>query len=416
MPAFKKVSKTGVIFVTSEATKLGFYRGNPEWCNFGQGQPEVGQLKDGLQRIKSINVDQLDNEYAPSAGLKELRQQIADTYNELYRKNKQSKYTFENVSIAAGGRTLLTRMAASLDNVNLGHFLPDYTAYEELLSTFNTFNTIPIMLKPEDGYQFTTQNLRDEIMGKGLRALLISNPCNPTGATIHGRQLKDWVNTCTELECNAIMDEFYSSYVWEGVSEGETLSCAKYINDVNDDGIVIVNGLGKNWRYPGYRIAWAIGPKQTITSLNSAGSFLDGGAPRPLQKAAVPLLTPESWTKETKAIQKTFSHKRQVMLNGLREIGVTFDREPGGSFYLWGDVSELPGGLNTGMEFLRAALEVQVIAVPGSFFDINPGKRMKKAGSRFNNYLRFSYGPDIKVIETGLQRLKEMIENHKQNV
>tara|TARA_B100000131_G_scaffold307530_1_gene335857 strand:+ start:43 stop:1284 length:1242 start_codon:yes stop_codon:yes gene_type:complete len=413
MTSFKKVSKTGVIFVTSEASKLGFYRGNPEWCNFGQGQPEVGKLPDGLDRIKNIEIQQLDNEYSPSAGLKELRRQIADTYNELYRKNKKSKYTIENVSIASGGRAMLTRMAASLDNVNLGHFLPDYTAYEELLSTFGTFNTIPIMLKPEDGYQFTTQNLRDEIMGKGLGAILISNPCNPTGATIHGRQLKDWVNTCTELECNAIMDEFYSSYVWEGVSKGETLSCAKYIEDVNEDGIVIVNGLGKNWRYPGYRIAWAIGPKQIITSLNSAGSFLDGGAPRPLQKAAIELLTPESWTKETIAIQNTFSKKRQLMLDGLREIGITFDREPGGSFYLWGNVSELPDGLNTGMEFLKSALDVKVIVVPGAFFDINPGKRMKKAGSRLNNYIRFSYGPDIKTLEVGLQRLKEMVNKNK---
>ena len=413
MTPFKKVSKTGVIFVTSEASKLGFYRGNPEWCNFGQGQPEVGKLPGGLDRIESIEIPQLDNEYSPSAGLKQLREQIANTYNELYRKNKKSKYTFENVSIAAGGRTLLTRMAASLDSVNLGHFLPDYTAYEELLSTFTTFNTIPIMLSPEDGYQFTTQNLRDEIMGKGLGALLISNPCNPTGATIHGRQLKDWVNTCTELECNAIMDEFYSSYVWEGVTKGETLSCAKYIKDVNEDGIVIVNGLGKNWRYPGYRIAWAIGPKQIITSLNSAGSFLDGGAPRPLQKAAIQLLTPEAWTKETIAIQDVFSKKRQLMLDGLRDIGVTFDREPGGSFYLWGNVSDLPEGLNTGMEFLRAALKVKVIAVPGSFFDINPGKRIKKAGSRFNNYLRFSYGPDIETLEVGLKRLKEMVNEAK---
>ena len=413
MSSFKKVSKTGVIFVTSEASKLGFYRGNPEWCNFGQGQPEVGKLPGGIDRIENIEVEQLDNEYAPSAGLKQLREQIASTYNELYRKDKKSKYTFENVSIAAGGRTLLTRMAASLDNVNLGHFLPDYTAYEELLSTFGTFNTIPIMLKPEDGYQFTSQNLRDEIMGKGLGAILISNPCNPTGTTIHGRQLKDWVNTCTELECNAIMDEFYSSYVWEGVARGETLSCAKYIKDVDEDGIVIVNGLGKNWRYPGYRIAWAIGPKQIITSLNSAGSFLDGGAPRPLQKEAIQLLAPESWTKETIAIQDTFSKKRQLMLDGLRSIGVTFDREPGGSFYLWGNVSELPPGLNTGMEFLRAALEVKVIAVPGAFFDINPGKRMKKAGSRFNNYLRFSYGPDIKTLAIGIKRLKELVDKRK---
>ena len=411
MSSFKKVSKTGVIYVTNEASKHGFYRGSSEWCNFGQGQPEVGKLENGLDRIQNITIEQLDNEYAPAGGLKELRQQIANTYNELYRKDKESKYTYENVSVAGGGRTLLTRVAASLDNINLGHFLPDYTAYEELLSTFGTFNTIPIMLKPEDGYQFTTQNLRDEIIGKGLSALLISNPCNPTGKTIHGRQLRDWVETCVELECTAIMDEFYSSYVWEGLTPGETLSSAKYVDDVNKDNILIINGLGKNWRYPGYRIAWAVGPKEIIASLSSAGSFLDGGAPRPLQKASIPLLTPEAWTKETVAIQKVFKHKRQIMLDGLREIGITFDREPGGSFYLWGNASDLPKGLNTGMDFLSAALKIKVIAVPGAFFDINPGKRMKKAGSRFENYLRFSYGPDTETIKTGLARLKEMVEN-----
>ena len=50
-----------------------------------------------------------------------------------------------------------------------------------------------------------------------------------------------------------------------------------------------------------------------------------------------------------------------------------------------------------------------MIAVPGEFFDVNPGKRMKNAGSRFKNYLRFSYGPDINTINKGLARLEEMV-------
>ena len=133
----------------------------------------------------------------------------------------------------------------------------------------------------------------------------------------------------------------------------------------------------------------------------------------PLQVAAIPLLTPEAWTQATNAIHDVFSAKRQLMLDGLRDIGITFDREPGGSFYLWGNVSELPEGLNTGMDFLNESLKVKVIAVPGKFFDINPGKRMKKAGSRFNNYLRFSYGPDIETINIGLNRLKELVDSHK---
>ena len=42
--AFRTVPRTGVIFVTTEATKLGFSPRNPDWCNLGQGQPETGEL------------------------------------------------------------------------------------------------------------------------------------------------------------------------------------------------------------------------------------------------------------------------------------------------------------------------------------------------------------------------------------
>ena len=89
--AFRKVPQTGVIYVTSKAAKLGFYRGNPDWVNLGQGQPETGFIEGGLERITDIHIDELDQEYAPVGGLKELRQAIADMYNELYRKDKETR-------------------------------------------------------------------------------------------------------------------------------------------------------------------------------------------------------------------------------------------------------------------------------------------------------------------------------------
>ena len=63
----------------------------------------------------------------------------------MFRRDKKSKYTRENVSIASGGRLALTRLASALGNVNMGHFIPDYTAYEELLSVFKAFSPIPIL-------------------------------------------------------------------------------------------------------------------------------------------------------------------------------------------------------------------------------------------------------------------------------
>jgi N-succinyldiaminopimelate aminotransferase len=409
---FRKVPRTGVVYVVQEASKLGFYRGNPEWVNFGQGQPQTDFIKNGVERIHNIPVVDADNEYAPVSGLPDLREAIANYYNETFRKGKKSKYTAKNVSVVSGGRLALARLAASLGNINLGHFVPDYTAYEELLSTFNRFNPIPILLDPEKGYSFTTEDLRREVQGRGLGAVLVSNPCNPTGKTIKGKSLEEWVSTGRDFDCYMLMDEFYSSYVYSGMRLDETLSAAKYVEDVNEDPVVLLDGATKNWRYPGWRIAWIVGPEHVIESVTSAGSFLDGGACRPAQRAIVPLLDPAKMQQETAALKANFREKRRIMLDGLQKLGVTFEREPDGAFYAWGNVSALPEGLNTGMDFFRAALQEQVIVVPGEFFDVNPGKRRGKASSRFSQHLRFSYGPEISTIKEGIKRLQKVVDNH----
>ena len=135
--SFREVPRTGVIYVSSEASKRGFYRGAPDWCNLGQGQPETGPLSSDDRRIRSVPVDKEDHEYGPVAGLTALREAVATLYNHRYRQGKRSQYGPENVAISGGGRAGLTRAAAALGQINLGHFLPDYTAYEELLEIFS---------------------------------------------------------------------------------------------------------------------------------------------------------------------------------------------------------------------------------------------------------------------------------------
>lgn len=39
--------------------------------------------------------------------------------------------------------------------------------------------------------------------------------------------------------------------------------------------------IPQNWRLPGWRICWVVGPKNLITALSQSGSFLDGGANHP---------------------------------------------------------------------------------------------------------------------------------------
>ena len=156
---FRAVPRTGVIYVTNEAQKLGFSAADPTWSNLGQGQPETHELPGAPPRVKHVEIGVDDQEYAPVAGTMELRAAVAEMYNKLYRVGVRSQYTAENVCISGGGRTALTRAAASLGHVNLGHFLPDYTAYEELLDIFKAFTAIPILLEGDRGYAFSAEDL-----------------------------------------------------------------------------------------------------------------------------------------------------------------------------------------------------------------------------------------------------------------
>lgn len=409
--AFRAVPRTGVIFVTSEAERLGYRASDASWCNLGQGQPETGPLPEGAPRIEHLDIPTDAYEYAPVAGLPDLRAAVADAYNRRFRKGLKSQYSAENVAICGGGRLALARAAVALGEVNLGHFLPDYTAYEELLSVFRLFNPIPILLEGERRYHFSVDDLRREILGRGLSAVLLSNPCNPTGRTIAGSELAAWVATSRALDCSLLIDEFYSHYIWRQVDGAQVpiVSAAAYVEDVEKDPVVIFDGLTKNWRYPGMRISWTVGPKPVIEAVASAGSFLDGGGSRPAQQAAIRLLDDATIEAETQSIRRAFSAKRAYLLEALTALGVTVDLPTEGGFYVWGSVANLPDGMNDGMSFFQKALAEKVITVPGQFFDINPGNRRHGRASRFERHVRFSFGPSLDVLQTAVERLGRLV-------
>lgn len=406
--AFRQVPRTGVIYVTAEAQKRGFSLDAPGWCNLGQGQPDTGPLAGAPERLTHIEVQPGDLDYAPVAGVWELREAVATLYNQLFRRGMKSQYSAENVAIAGGGRVAVMRACAAIAPIHLGHFLPDYTAYEELLDVFRRFLPIPILLDPKHGYAFTREELEEEILGRGLSAILASNPCNPTGKVVEGDDLAGWVETARRLSCALLLDEFYSHYVWTG--DRSIVSAAQYVEDVDEDPIVVFDGLTKNWRYPGFRVSWIVGPKHVIEAAASAGSFLDGGGVAPMQRAAIDLVHEEPTLAETRALHHEFKKKRDFLVEGLKDLGVRFDLEPQGTFYAWGDLSGLPPSLRNSDDFFKAALDRQVICVPGHFFDVNPGKRRIGRPSRFVRHMRFSFGPPMPVLEQALDRLRDMVE------
>ena len=407
---FREVPYMGVIWVVAEAMKLGFYNGHPDWANLGQGQPEVGEMDGAPPRLNQINLEPGDHAYGHLGGTDPLREMVAAHYNRLYRKGKSSQYTADNVSLGMGGRLCLTRVFAAINNGRLGYQNPDYTAYEDMIN-YHSHRLEPILIPTyeEDGFGIPGSRIREVIEDNRLSAFVVSNPCNPTGNFIRGEEMLQYVNAFRETGACLISDEFYSHFVYEGDKPGTApASAAEHIEDVDKDPVVIIDGLTKSFRYPGWRIGWTIGPKMLIDTLNRAASAIDGGPSQPMQRAALEILDPERADQETAALRQVFSRKRNIMLGKLRGMGIICSPEPGGTFYIWTNISELPAPINTAIGFFEEALKRKVMTVPGYFFDIDPNKE-RVGNSPFDQWVRFSFGPPEDNMVMGLERLEEMV-------
>ncbi len=414
--ALREVPYMGVIHVVAEAARLGFYNGHPDWCNLGQGQPEVGELEGAPPRTLEVRLDPADCAYGPLEGTNELRSAIAEHYNRLYRKDKSSQYTAANVAVACGGRLALTRAMAALGPVNVGYQLPDYTAYEDMFNMhLDRLRPVPIAGPEEAGFAVSAQQLEGVADKEELDAYLFSNPRNPTGNVIRGEELGALVELARQRPLTLLSDEFYSHFIYDtpagggaAVAGAGPVSAAPFVDDVNREPVVIFDGLTKSYRYPGWRMGWAIGPPAMVETMARTASAIDGGPSRVAQAAALTVLEPARADQETDALRRAFAAKRNLMVRRLKEMGVTFAREPESTFYCFGSLAELPEPFSDGVAFFQRALQHKVMTVPGEYFDVNPGK-LRRGPSPWKQWMRFSFGPPMDNLVMGLDRLEAML-------
>ncbi|GFZ45254.1 LOW QUALITY PROTEIN: hypothetical protein JCM24511_02980 [Saitozyma sp. JCM 24511] len=410
----------------------GFSQTDLEWANLGQGAPEVGDLPGGPPRPKVIDLTQWGediNEYSPTVGVKELREAVAHLYNTEYRQGKESQYTYENVCIVPGGRAGMARVAAVI--------------------------------------------LKKEISNLSLSVVVASNPRNPTGQCISGEDLSDLVHLSRD-KTTIILDEFYSWYVYQYPDEdkdlGYSLSGASYVEDVNEDPVVIINGLTKGFRLPGWRVCWVVGPKSVISAIAQSGSFLDGGASHPptlaptppsascpasylvtspsltsteckcrLQMAAIPLLEPSRVQQDKVSLQKAFRTKRDHVLSRLEKMGLPVTVPPTATFYIWLDLSPLEAPLNNGLVFFEELLKasgnryrfhngrgigqplskglsspIRISSHPAPRPSSDPASFQRNLfHSPCHHFVRLSFGPRIEVLDRGLDAIERVLAKHK---
>lgn len=415
-PMVRYVPYMGVIWTVNEASKLGFYNGHPDWCNVGQGQPEVGTIEGAPDRIESLKLQPSDAAYGPVGGTPEVREAIADWVNRTYRKG-MSQYTAENVSFACGGRLALTRLYSIFkDGARIAYKNPDYTAYEDYLYPLrHNCELIELRAEEKDGFTVPVERFENFMHDVRPNAFVFSNPCNPTGQVIKDEAMDRYINAARKENCLLGADEFYAtfSYNEDGSPAEKAVSALPYVKDINRDPVIVFDGLTKGFRYPGWRAGWAIGPKYLIEMINRAASAVDGGPSTMVQRGVIEELAEGHAEAELLATRKEFAVKRKMMMEGLAELGIhTPANQPLGTFYLWASIENLPGKLSDADYFFHACLQKKVITVPGHFFDVRPF-RVRPTNEPYRHWVRFSYGPNRQTIKTALERIAQVIKEHQ---
>jgi len=198
---------------------------------------------------------------------------------------------------------------------------------------------------------------------KPKRAIIINTPNNPTGKVFTRDELATIAALCRKWDVVAISDEIYEHIIYDGAAHVPIASIEGMA-----DRTVTINSLSKTYSVTGWRVGWAISPRQLTGAIRKVHDFLTVGAAAPLQEAGVAALgVPDSYYATLAA---AYTRRRDMLLDILARRHFTCYK-PSGAYYIMTDIGAF--GFRDDTEFARYLVkEVGVAAVPGSSFYRNP--------------------------------------------
>lgn len=290
------------------------------------GQPDIKTPKVFFEAVKNFNNEVL--EYAVSPGLPELissLQQYYTTYN--------MDFESDEILVTNGGsEALLFALMATCDpKDNILVPEPFYSNYNGFSQSINV-NITPITTKAEEGFHLPSKEKIQSLITSKTKAILISNPGNPTGTVYTKKELYMISEIAKENDLWIISDEVYREFVYDGL-EYTSFGNIKEI----EDRVIIIDSVSKRYSACGARIGSIASKDKTLIAEilklcqgRLCVSALD-------QVGSVELYnTPSSYFTE---VNNEYKNRRDVLYNELIKVKGVICKKPAGAFYI---VAKLP--------------------------------------------------------------------------
>ena len=337
--------------------------------------PTPDSIKEAMKRA----LDENQTRYAPSSGISELREAIAEKLRTRNRILAQA----EDVIVVNGGMQALFGAFQSI--VDPGEevllFSPYWTPIKDLISHCQGRSVlVPTNEAREVGFQQTLARYATD----RTRAIYYNTPQNPSGVVFTPEEAKAVAEFAQDRDLIVVADEAYEDLIYDGEHfsiaslEGmfeRTISCFTF---------------SKSYAMTGWRLGYAVAPEPWMTGLKKTTLYSSNGVSTPTQWAGVAALQIDPAT--LGEITNQYRVRRDLMLTGLNEIGLSCEL-PAGAFYAFPDVSRISKDSRAAAEVLLN--RAQVATVPGIVF-----------GAQGESHLRFSFSTAIEAIEAGLDSLR----------
>ncbi|WP_288629604.1 aminotransferase class I/II-fold pyridoxal phosphate-dependent enzyme [uncultured Leuconostoc sp.] len=338
--------------------------------------------------LAAISAD--DSHYSVSAGKKTLRQAASDFLNDRYGLDfDPAEEIITTVGATEGLYTLLAAILNPDDKVLIP--TPAYPVYAEM-TRINGGHPVFIDVS-EDEFVLTPDHLHEIIATEDhIKAIIITNPSNPTGVTYTAEQLKALADVVRETDILIISDEIYSELSYDGPH----VSMASILPEQT----IVVNGVSKSHAMTGYRIGILAGPAALMKKINMVHGFVIMTPSNPAMAAATEAFKRAESKDDTLWMKEQYKKRRDYLVEKMTKLGFEM-ATPSGAFYMF---AKIPVDLNQNdVEFAYDLVDRQQLAVvPGSGF--GPGG----AG-----YVRISYAASLDMLETAMNRLESYCEEKR---
>ncbi|MBC8137080.1 MAG: aminotransferase class I/II-fold pyridoxal phosphate-dependent enzyme [Fibrella sp.] len=292
--------------------------------------------------------------YTSNYGLLELRIEIVKKMNERYGVEWDPR---REVLVTVGVSEALDTAFRAILNPGDEVLIPEpcYVSYAPCVA-FAGGVPIPVPTRAESGFKTHAGDVA-ELITPRTKAILLSYPTNPTGATMDAAGLQAIVDICVANDLYILSDEIYDRLSYDAPHVCVASLPGAY------DRTILLNGFSKAYAMTGWRIGYACAPAAIIEVMMKIHQYTMLCAPITAQVAALEAL--RRGDRDADEMCADYDRRRRMFVKGLNDIGMDCPL-PGGAFYAFPSVKRF--GLSAEEFAERLLKEERVLVVPGDVF------------------------------------------------